>query len=357
MTSVTRSLLHAVTAGLVLSALTIALLQHRQFLATPATPVSEPVPAPVAVPSGPASYHDAVSKASRSVVSIRTATPSSAAADRVSVGLASGVVLRSDGYVVTNDHVIRNVEAIVVSVPDGRNLTAKIVGRDPTTDLAVLKVDAQLPAITPAAEKVRVGDVVLAIGYPVTLGQTVTQGVVSATYSLDLGTVSIIQTDAANNQGNSGGALVNSNGDWVGINSAVFPTQLGIQGIGFAITTEQVLVVADEIIRKGRVIRGTLGFTGNVSALELRQQNLNPAPAPINAVRVESVTADGPAAKAGLQVGDWITHIDGQLIAGGADLRKRIADAEPGALMRVRVRRDNTVVELEALVAEQIPAH
>jgi serine protease DegS len=303
------------------------------------------------------SYSPAVSKAAPSVVSIRTATPShtSQGKDSVALGVGSGVVFHPDGIIVTNYHVIREAQAIAVETRDGQTWRADVVGFDYPTDLAVLKVDRRdLPAIPRAPSAPRVGDVVLAIGFPVFLSQTVTVGIVSATERLERGFIRLLQTDAAINRGNSGGALINASGEWIGINSEVLPSQIGIQGIGFAIPADYVTRIVEDILQHGRVIRGSIGFVGTGTLNEIRSDNGAEKPL-LNAVKVDRVDAGGAAAQGGVLPGDRITHFNGHLIGGVTDLLTRIAESKPGTRIHLRVTRGEQVLELPITVGERPP--
>jgi len=232
---------------------------------------------------GPFSYADAVEHAASSVVNIytRTVVPNNnpplyndpniqkhynknSNKERIQSSLGSGVILSPEGYIATNNHVISGADSIVVALKDGREATAKVVGNDPDTDLAVLKIDLpDLPSITiSSSANLRVGDVALAIGNPFGVGQTVTMGIISATGRNQLGLNTyedFIQTDAAINPGNSGGALINAKGNLVGINTAIFSRSGGSQGIGFAIPSDQAKQVMQDLIQHGRVVRGWVG--------------------------------------------------------------------------------------------------
>ena len=334
--------------------------------------------------SGPVSYAEAVARASPAVVNIY--------ANKVTVGrsyypipdpltqrllgyvqgppvrrkdqsLGSGVVFSSDGYVLTNNHVINGADDIQVLLDDGRVAQAQVIGSDAETDLAVLKIGAQnLPAITvPDDPTAEVGDVVLAIGNPVGLGKTVTMGIVSATgRQLRMSAYEdFIQTDAAINAGNSGGALVDALGELIGINTAIYPrtptadgrgsvTQ-GAEGIGFAIPVRTAKAVLEQIIKHGRVIRGWMGAdyadiappTGATS----RQQG----------VQVLRVIPESPAAQAGLQPGDLLLKLDGVAIVDQIDLRNREAALSPGTKVRLEGLRGNAPFALD-LVLVQRPA-
>ncbi len=352
MASWLRTVLLATLVGLIAASLALLLQQQWQYWQRHSLPNSDVAPSAPALP--PHSYADAIATAAPSVVSIRTAIASDRADGNrsVSVGLGSGVIWRQDGLVITNYHVIRQAEAIAVELHDGRTLRADLVGADPATDLALVRVNsAPLPTIVRTSQPVRVGDVALAIGYPFLLGQTVTVGIISATERLERGFIRLIQTDAAINRGNSGGALINARGEWVGINSEVLPAQLGVQGIGFAIPADYAETIVTEILNHGRVVRGSIGFIGTGSAGEIRTESSDNRL--LNAVKVDQVDPNGSAAAAGLKTGDLITHFNGELIAGVTDLLRRISDTNPGQTVRMRVHRGATEVELSIVVSER----
>jgi serine protease Do len=256
-------------------------------------------------------------------------------------GLGSGVIVSPDGYILTNNHVVNSASVIEVALNDGRQFTAKVIGTDPRTDVALIKIEATgLPALTLAdSDKVEVGDVVLAIGNPFGIGQTVTKGIVSAkdrTTSGD-GDEDFIQTDAAINPGNSGGALVDTDGRLVGINSAILTRSGGNQGIGFAVPSNLARWVMDSLVKNGRVERGLLG---------VMIQNLTPDLAKAFKVDrtagalVGDVTPGGPADKAGLKSGDVITQFNGQPIEDASQLKLRVAESTPGTQVQLSVNRN-----------------
>jgi len=260
--------------------------------------------------------------------------------ERVDRSLGSGVVYDARGHVVTNYHVISQATQISVQLRDGREAPARLVGIDPDTDLAVLAVELRDLPVMPLgrSDRLRVGEPVLAIGNPLGLGQTVTSGIVSATGRGRLGVSTFenfIQTDAAINFGNSGGALINERGELIGINTAVIARNAGIVGIGFAIPVDLVRGVVDSILRDGRVVRGWIG---------IRPQTLTAAEAgqfgfPAGSVVVTAVYRGGPADTEGVQPGDVITEINGEPLTGAEDLLARIATLAPGQTARITLRR------------------
>jgi len=260
--------------------------------------------------------------------------------ERVERSLGSGVIYDRAGHVVTNFHVIAQATQISVQLRDGREAPAELVGSDQDTDLAVLKIGLDdLPGIVLGrSDRLRVGDPVLAIGNPMGLGQTVTQGIVSATGRGRLGVStfeSFIQTDAAINFGNSGGALVNAQGELVGINTAVIARNAGIEGIGFAIPVDLVRGVVDAILRDGRVVRGWIG----IRPQSLKYEEARQFGYPEGSVIVTAVYRGAPAATEGLRPGDVITAVNGGAINGAEDLLTRVAALAPGDAVRLTVRR------------------
>jgi len=277
---------------------------------------------------------------------------------QASTSLGSGVVVNHDGYVLTNYHVVQAADAIEVALADGRKDTAKVVGADPDTDLAVLKLASlrNLPAATLAPDRgLRVGDVVLAIGNPFGLSQTVTQGIVSATGRGRLGVTDFedfIQTDAAINFGNSGGALINTNGELIGINTAVLAQNLGTDGISFAIPVNMVRGVMDQILAHGRVRRGWLGVTSEeVPRATAAALGIDP-PA---ALRISDVAPQGPAATVGLQRDDLVTHLNGQPILNATEALNRVAAMAPGSLLNIQARRGTQRLTFKATLEERPP--
>jgi serine protease DegQ len=343
------------------------------------TPVSgevsiRQVPPPEGAPRPPAaSYAEAAQRAMPAVVSVYTTKeirrgPYSEdpfferffgerfrqQAERVT-SLGSGVIATADGYVLTNNHVVQAADEILVALGDGRRVEAKLVGADPETDLAVLRIDApNLPVITfGRSEDLRVGDVVLAIGNPFNVGQTVTMGIVSALgrTGLDLSRYeSYIQTDAAINQGNSGGALVDTHGNLVGINTAIFSRSGGSIGIGFAIPTTIITQVMEQLIRTGKVVRGYFGIEPEditpemVDALKLPRKD---------GVIVRGVQRSAPAGKAGLEPGDILLSINDQPVQDTPRMLTQIAQLAPGSVARVKVIRGGKELEIAVTVGER----
>jgi Do/DeqQ family serine protease len=263
--------------------------------------------------------------------------------------------MSEQGFILTNHHVIQGADAIQVSLQDGRMAQAKLVGSDPDTDVAVLKIDLKkLPVITLGhSDNLRVGDVVLAIGNPFGVGQTVTMGIVSATGRNKLGIntfENFIQTDAAINPGNSGGALVDAEGNLVGINTAMFSRSGGYQGIGFAIPTSLAEDVMKEILQHGRPVRGWLGVEAQAITPQIaRALELDDT----RGVVVVGVVRDGPAHRAGMQPGDVIVAIDGKKIAEAREALIAISNRKPGSHVKLEVLRDGKTLTLEATAIER----
>ncbi|CAD5290364.1 serine endoprotease, periplasmic [Alteromonas sp. 38] len=267
---------------------------------------------------------------------------------RERASLGSGVIMTENGYILTCHHVVENADSIYVAVQDGRILEAQIVGNDPLTDLAVLKVTADNLHIIPQVSEpdIHVGDVVMAIGNPFDLGQTITQGIVSRAGRNGLSNyVDFIQTDAVLNQGNSGGALVDSNGILLGITNANFQVRdsrnrvRNVDGINFAVPYELAKRVMDKIINNGRVIRGQLGFIGG----EYRNRP---------GIEVTAVANGSAADEAGLQPGDIILAIDGIRLESASKTLDMIAETTPGTTLELEISRGGNPLTIHALVAE-----
>jgi serine protease DegS len=317
---------------------------------------------------GPVSYADAVSNAAPAVANLYTTKlvnkpPSALTEDpqfqrfhgddlpkqrRMESSLGSAVIMSPEGYLLTNNHVTAGADQIIVALKDGRETLARVIGSDPETDLAVLKIDLpDLPAITLGySSKIQIGDVALAIGNPFGVGQTVTMGIISATGRNQLGLNTyedFIQTDAAINPGNSGGALVDALGNLLGINTAIFSKSGGSQGIGFAIPTKLALEVMNAIIEHGRVIRGWLGIEVQPLTPELAESfGLEGRPG----IVVAAVYRDSPAAHAGLQPGDIIFSIDGTPAGDGRKSMNLVAQAKPGDKVNIQILRNGQPLEL-----------
>jgi serine protease DegS len=377
----------AASAVVGLAAAFIAVMVRPELIARrapAAAPAPQPAPATTAVvapvvqapptelPRATNSYADAVQRAAPAVVNIYTARlvteriqPNAIDElfgdarpryrQRLEQSLGSGVIVDAEAHVITNHHVIASADLIRAQLADGRIADAKIVGRDPETDLAVLQLDLKKNVpIMPLghSDRVRVGDIVLAIGNPVGLSQTVTQGIVSATGRGQLGVATFenfIQTDAPINVGNSGGALINANGELVGINTAVLAKNLGVEGIGFAIPVNLVRGVMTEILTKGRVVRGWIGIVpADIDQIEARRFNL-----PQAGVVVAKLYVDSPAAAVGMEPRDIILTVNGVKVVSAQDALTRIANAKPGASVKITGIRSTGEFSSEVKVTER----
>ena len=277
---------------------------------------------------------------------------------RIQNTLGSGVIVDEAGHIVTNYHVIANASSVLVALADGRVADARVVGRDPDTDLAVLKIDLGPPPLPVAtlghSDRLKVGDVVLAIGSPMGLSQTVTHGIVSATSRQHVGVAMLedfIQTDAPINSGNSGGALVDTSGDLIGINTAMVAKNLGVEGIGFAIPVNMVRGVVSDIIANGRVIRGWIGIAPqDINEEQASQLGLAQA-----GVLLVYVDVGSPGQEAGLRPGDLLLEIDGAPTHSAQDTLASIAAHKPGSTIAIKVLRGRQTLEIKAAVSEQGP--
>ena len=272
-------------------------------------------------------------------------------------GVGSGVIVSTDGLLLTNNHVVDQAGDIEVRLSDGREARAEVVGTDPETDLAVLRIKLdRLPAITLGrSQDLRVGDVLLAIGNPFNVGQTVTAGIVSALGRNGLGLStfeSFIQTDAAINPGNSGGALVNARGHLVGINTAIYSRSGGSNGIGFAIPTEVAQRVMENLLKDGVVRRGWIGVEPRELTPELAQNFKLPTQ---QGVLITGVLQGGPASKGGLRPGDVVTQVGGQPVQSVAQLLNTVAALPPNQPARVSVQRGSQALELTLDVIQRQP--
>jgi serine protease DegS len=271
------------------------------------------------------------------------------------VSLGSGVILSQDGVILTNRHIIEGSEAIRVVLPDGKDLDIEVIGFDPETDLAVLKADAVGLPVIPLGrpEALRVGDVVLAIGNPYGMGQTVTMGIVSATDRSQLGITRIenfIQTDASINPGNSGGALVNAQGEIVGINTAIYSQSGGSEGVGFAISIDLAVDVVEKLLADGRVIRGWIGIEGRTVTPQLAEDFGLRVPI---GVLVERTMESSPAEQAGLRPGDVIGGVDGHPVHSTQELLDAVSGAGPGARIVLDIWRGSEVLRVRTTTVER----
>ncbi|WP_454564896.1 Do family serine endopeptidase AlgW [Pseudomonas sp. AIG] len=363
-------------AGVLIALLIIQ--RYPQWVGLPSLDVNlQQAPQTTSVQQGPVSYADAVTIAAPSVVNLYTtkvinkpAHPlfedpqfrrffgdNSPKQKRMESSLGSGVIMSPEGYILTNNHVTSGADQIVVALKDGRETLARVIGSDPETDLAVLKIDLKtLPSITVGrSDNIRIGDVALAIGNPFGVGQTVTMGIISATGRNQLGLNNyedFIQTDAAINPGNSGGALVDANGNLTGINTAIFSKSGGSQGIGFAIPVKLAMEVMKSIIEHGQVIRGWLGIEVQPLTQELAESfGLSGRPG----IVVAGIFRDGPAQKAGLQLGDVILSIDGEPAGDGRRSMNQVARIKPTDKVTIQVMRNGKELKLTAEIGLRPP--
>jgi serine protease Do len=268
-------------------------------------------------------------------------------------GVGSGVIVTKDGYILTNNHVVDDASVIKVTMIDGREFEGKVIGRDPKTDVAVIKIDAKdLPAITFAdSDKIEVGDMVLAVGHPFGIGQSVTTGIISAKGRATLGLdyEDFIQTDAAINPGNSGGALVDVDGRLIGMNTAILSHSGGNQGIGFAVPTNLARWVMESLVSHGRVERGFLGVNIQDLTPQLAKQfKIDQSKGAL----VAAVTPDSPAEKAGVKSGDVITDFNGKPVTDSRHLKLQVGSTVPGAAVPMTVLRDGKSMSLSVTVKE-----
>src|SRR5688572_10875674 len=383
----------SVSAIVGLAAAFIVVMVRPELITRRAPPPAGPAPAresplPVTRPANPApvtaqpastlasravhSYAEAVERAAPAVVNIYTARlvteriqPNAIEElfgdarpryrQRVEQSLGSGVIVDRAAHVITNHHVIAKADLIRAQLADGRVADARIVGRDPDTDLAILQLDLKkdVPVMPLGhSDRLRVGDVVLAIGNPVGLSQTVTQGIVSATGRGQLGVATFenfIQTDAPINVGNSGGALINASGELVGINTAVLAKNLGVEGIGFAIPVNLVRGVMSEILTKGRVVRGWIGIVpADVDDAAARRFKL-----PRAGVVVAQLYEGSPAAAADMEPRDIILTVNNVAVTSAQDTLTRIANAKPGDRIRITGLRGSQPFASDVLVSER----
>ncbi len=360
----------------------IALFVIQYFFSTPSTLSITPIILAETSDTGnrftsfgtPASYADAVAKAQPAVVNIYTTKiitrryhpfyddpairrffgmNSAPKRQRMQSSLGSGVIISTSGYIVTNNHVIEGADEIIVSLNDGRQAMASVIGTDPETDLAVLYIDApDLPSITLVqGHQIRVGDIALAIGNPFGVGQTVTQGIVSALGRTQSGIssfVDFIQTDAAINPGNSGGALINAYGELIGINTAIYSKSGGSQGIGFAIPIDLAKQVLKELVEHGSVTRGWLGIEPQVLNERLAKAFNLPY---ISGLLVSGIFKNSPAHQAGIQPGDIITQINGKAIENPKATMLMISNMRPDEKVVIGIVRHGKELDVTATVS------
>ena len=320
------------------------------------------------------SYNDAVRKAVPAVVNIFTSKAVKARRhpfandplfrqffgdqmeqEQRSTGLGSGVIVSSKGYILTNHHVIEAADEIEVATADGKKFKARVVGSDPDTDIAVLQVTTEsLPAITFGNDDgLRAGDVVLAIGNPFGVGQTVTMGIVSAVGRSHLGIntfENFIQTDAAINPGNSGGALIDTNGNLVGINTAIYSQSGGSMGIGFAIPASSARQVMESIIETGSVTRGWIGVEAQEITPELAESFKLPV---VSGTLIAGVMRGGPADKGGVRPGDVLLQVEGKAVTDPQSMLTLVAALVPGKLAKLKIRRDTKNLDVQVEVGKR----
>jgi Do/DeqQ family serine protease len=270
--------------------------------------------------------------------------------------MGSGVIVSAEGYILTNHHVIDGAEAIEVALNDGRTAMAKVIGTDSETDLALLKIDLpNLPTIVLGQmETLQVGDAVLAIGNPFGVGQTVTSGIVSALGRKQLGIntfENFIQTDAAINPGNSGGALVDANGLLMGINTAIYSRSGGNMGIGFAVPVSTATQIMAALIKDGKVTRGWIGVEPRPLTAEIAQsfgiaKDKSTGALP-QGVLINGILQNSPAAKAGIQPGDLILKVAGQVVADVPEMLTRVAALKPGEAASLSIQRNGKLIEIQ----------
>ncbi len=370
--------LTSILAGLAAAFLAMSFIMDTdEETQTEANPNPEPVVQTFPLTAGPVSYADAVKKASPSVVNVYTTKLTVQRTqsffdnpafqrffgERFSIkprvkrenSLGSGVIISSNGLIMTNNHVIQDAEEIWVVLADGQALKAQVVGTDPDTDLALLNTGKTGLKVIKAGDSnnLQVGDVVLAIGNPFGVGQTVTMGIVGATGRSKLGIntfENFIQTDAAINPGNSGGALINAHGELIGINTAIFSKSGGSHGIGFAIPVKLAEGVMQQLLKHGRVVRGWLGLAGQDMTAELAKSfNLKET----TGVLISGVLEGGPADQAGIKPGDIISQINGEGQMSAYEILNYIATLTPGSKAEVSGWRGNSEFKIEVIVAER----
>ena len=363
-------------AGVLIALLIIQ--RYPQWVGLPSLDVNlQQAPQTSYVQQGPVTYADAVVRAAPAVANLYTTKVVNKNArplfedpqfrhffgnnepkqKRMESSLGSAVLMSPEGYLLTNNQVVAGADQIVVALKDGSETHARVIGSDPETDLAVLKIDLKnLPAITIGrSDTLRIGDIALAIGNPFGVGQTTTMGIISATGRNQLGLNNyedFIQTDAAINPGNSGGALVDANGNLTGINTAIFSKSGGSQGIGFAIPINLAMEVMKSIIEHGQVIRGWLGIEVQPLTQELAESfGLSGRPG----IVVAGIFRGGPAQKAGLELGDVILSIDGEPASDGRRSMNQVARIKPSDKITIQVMRNGKELKLTAEVGLRPP--
>jgi Do/DeqQ family serine protease len=356
----------------------ILLGQLEAFKAAENKPTFQKANDPINYGTATVSYSAAISRAAPAVVSIHSTKVNKASKEfnalqqdpvfrhffgdlskqmpkEMQSGLGSGVIVAKEGYILTNNHVVNEATSINVKLTDGRSATAKVVGTDPDTDLAILKIDLKdLPVIAMGnSEALKVGDIVFAIGNPFGVGQTVTHGIISATQRNDLGISTFenfIQTDAAINPGNSGGALIDVNGNLIGINNAIYSRTGGFQGIGFAIPVSLAQEVMGELINQGHVIRGWLGISVSKLSDELRKSLKYPKG---DGAVVAGIVRGGPAHVSGLRPGDIIISLDNKPVKTANEVLSMTAKLKPETAYPIAIVRNGETLDFRIVVGKR----
>ncbi|MCS3433203.1 outer membrane-stress sensor serine endopeptidase DegS [Klebsiella sp. BIGb0407] len=346
-------ILRSVVIGLVVAGLLLFTIPSLRQTISPLTPSAFD-----STDETPVSYNSGVRRAAPAVVNVYNRSTGNNGQPELHIKtLGSGVIMDARGYIITNKHVINDADQIIVALQDGRIFEALLVGSDSLTDLAILRIDAtNLPTIPINSKRQpHIGDVVLAIGNPYNLGQTVTQGIISATGRIGLSTSrrqSFLQTDASINRGNSGGALVNSLGELIGINTLSFDKSNDgetPEGIGFAIPTALSTKIMEKIIRDGRVIRGFIGING------MDYASRNPSATGIErlqGIMVGEITENGPAANAGIRVKDLIISVNHKPAISGLETMDQVAEIRPGSVVDVEIMREDKKLTLPVTIQE-----
>ncbi len=368
-------LIQGLAVGVLAGFLLIVIFRPGEVGLRPSVEITEAPSRDATSSNSPASYSTAVESAAPAVVNIFTAKVTTrrlhplfddpafrrlfgdqlGPRKKIENSLGSGVIISKNGYILTNNHVIDEADEILVAFRDGGSSKAVVVGSDPETDIAVLRIPSEdLPAITLGhSDELRIGDVVLAIGNPFGIGQTVTMGIISATGRSELGISTFenfIQTDAAINPGNSGGALINARGELVGINTAIFSRSGGSQGVGFAIPIHLAKNVMQQILEYGHAIRGWLGIEVQNITTALADSFGLPAK---TGVLVAGVLKNGPAHLAGLLPGDIITHINNKEIHKASNLINAITSVPPETEIQLKLIRNREATTIKAIVGER----
>ena len=362
--------IQGISVGIIIGLAVILFTRLDPFNSKPVVEIKQAATTSTTTPSVQ-SYADAIESANNAVVNIHTTKTSPLRRhpffddpviqrffgnrpnqSEQQTNLGSGVIISDQGYIITNNHVIDGADEIVVALNDGRSAIATVIGTDPDTDVAVLQIDLEeLHSIVLGdSDRLRVGDLALAIGNPFGVGQTVTQGIISATGRNHLGLSTyenFIQTDAAINPGNSGGALINSWGELIGINTAIYSRSGGSQGIGFAIPSNMAQNGLTQLIENGIVTRSWLGIEIQPLTPELAESFGFDS---LQGMIIAGVLLQGPADKAGLRTGDIVTTINGKAIKNSNDALNRISQFEPNSVITLGIIRNSESINIEATV-------